>query len=191
MERQASYIYLYRFTEKAEKRFDQGDYWWELLACDYCTKFDTQKIIVPTIVPRATYTFDHERFYSNDKTTIISTDDMYLLGVLNTRPLGFFMASIASTKQGESFEYKPMYLERLPIHIIDPSNPNDTARHDRIATLAEPMLDLHKRLAEARINTERNRLQQQIDVTDRQTDKLVYELYGLTNEEIEIVEGSP
>ncbi len=84
-----------------------------------------------------------------------------------------------------------MYLERLPIHIIDPSNPNDTARHDRIATLAESMLDLHKRLAEARINTERNRLQQQIDATDRQTDKLVYELYGLTNEEIEIVEGSP
>ena len=53
------------------------------------------------------------------------------------------------------------------------------------------MLDLHKRLAEARINTERNRLQQQIDATDRQTDKLVYKLYGLTNEEIEIVEGSP
>jgi hypothetical protein len=31
-------------------------------------------------------------------------------------------------------------------------------------------------------------LQRQIEVTDRQIDRLVYELYGLTEEEIEIVE---
>jgi hypothetical protein len=31
-------------------------------------------------------------------------------------------------------------------------------------------------------------IQRQIDATDRQIDQLVYELYGLTNEEIRIVE---
>ena len=33
-------------------------------------------------------------------------------------------------------------------------------------------------------------IQRQIDATDRQIDKLVYELYGLTPEEIAIVEGN-
>ena len=33
-------------------------------------------------------------------------------------------------------------------------------------------------------------LQRQIDATDRQIDRLVYELYGLTDAEIQIVEGA-
>jgi hypothetical protein len=52
------------------------------------------------------------------------------------------------------------------------------------------MLSLHERLAEARIENERIVIQYQIDATDRQIDRLVYELYGLTDEEIEIVEKS-
>ena len=53
----------------------------------------------------------------------------------------------------------------------------------------EQMLALHKQLAEAKTGHEQTLLQRQIDATDRQIDKLVYELYGLTEEEIKIVEG--
>jgi predicted nucleic acid-binding Zn-ribbon protein len=52
------------------------------------------------------------------------------------------------------------------------------------------MLDLHKQLAAAKGEHERNLLQRQIEATDRQIDSLVYELYGLTEEEIRIVEGA-
>ena len=51
------------------------------------------------------------------------------------------------------------------------------------------MLDLHKRLAATQEAGEQQRLQRLIDATDRQIDALVYELYGLTAEEIEIVES--
>jgi len=37
---------------------------------------------------------------------------------------------------------------------------------------------------------EKTALQRQIDATDRQIDQLVYEFYGLTEEEIRIVEGN-
>jgi hypothetical protein len=50
------------------------------------------------------------------------------------------------------------------------------------------MLDLHKRLAEATSSDDRTRLQRQIDATDREVDNLVYDLYGLTEKEIKIVE---
>ena len=52
------------------------------------------------------------------------------------------------------------------------------------------MLDLHKKLPLARTDHEKTLLQRQIDSTDRRIDALVYELYGLTEEEIKIVEGA-
>jgi hypothetical protein len=51
------------------------------------------------------------------------------------------------------------------------------------------MLALHKKQAEARLPQEKEMLQRQIQATDAQIDRLVYELYGLTEEEIRIVEG--
>ncbi len=50
------------------------------------------------------------------------------------------------------------------------------------------MLKLHKSLAGAKTPNEKDALQRQIAATDGQIDALVYELYGLTDEEIKIVE---
>ena len=52
------------------------------------------------------------------------------------------------------------------------------------------MLSLHQQLAAVRPGHEQEALQRQIDATDRQIDRLVYELYGLTEEEVRIVEKS-
>ena len=81
------------------------------------------------------------------------------------------------------------YLEQLPIRTIDFSDPADVARHARMVALVEQMLALHQRRAAAQTPHEQGVLQAQIDATDRQIDRLVYELYGLTEEEVRIVEG--
>jgi hypothetical protein len=65
-----------------------------------------------------------------------------------------------------------------------------------MVALVERMLDLHKRLPAAQTPNDKTLLQRQIAATDREIDRLVYELYGLTDEEIAIVEenarqGSP
>lgn len=49
-------------------------------------------------------------------------------------------------------------------------------------------VDLHKRLAAEAVPHVKTVLQRQIEATDRQIDELVYELYGLTDEEIAVVE---
>ena len=56
--------------------------------------------------------------------------------------------------------------------------------------LVEQMLALHRQLAAAKTPQDQTVLQRQIDATDRQIDQLVYELYGLTDEEIQIVEAA-
>jgi len=66
--------------------------------------------------------------------------------------------------------------------------PADVACRDQIVALVEQMLDLNKRLAAAAPH-EREALAGMIDATDREIDGLVYELYGLTEEEIAVVEG--
>jgi len=58
-----------------------------------------------------------------------------------------------------------------------------------MVTLVTQMLDLNKRLRDARLEQEKTQLSRQIAATDVTIDKLVYELYGLTEEEIKIMEG--
>ncbi len=165
--------------------------WYEIQdAVDYYAEFEKPKIIVPSIVKTASYAFDADGFYSNDKTTIIPTTDKYLLGLIGSTTLDYFMHSIASTKQGGYFEYKPMYLSKLPISTINFDDPADVARHDRMVGLVEQMLALHKKLAESRIPQTAEMLKRQIEAADRQIDQLAYQLYDLTDEEIKIVESA-
>ncbi len=58
-----------------------------------------------------------------------------------------------------------------------------------MVALVERMLALHQQLAAAKIGHDKTALQRQIEATDKQIDQLVYELYGLSEEEIKIVEG--
>ena len=62
-------------------------------------------------------------------------------------------------------------------------------RHRRIVGLVETMLKLHKDLPKAKTPHEQESLQRQIAATDKAIDTLVYELYGLTEEEIRVVEA--
>jgi hypothetical protein len=74
-------------------------------------------------------------------------------------------------------------------HPINFSDPVDKARHDRMVALVTQMLDLNKKLPDVRLDHEKKMIQGQIDATDRQIDTLVYELYGLTEEEIKVIEN--
>jgi hypothetical protein len=177
--------YLEPFKEVAEKRYDKGEYWWELRACDYYKEFEKPKIIIPAIVQSANYSYDTQGYYSNDKTSIIVLDSLYVLGLINSKVCDFFLHTIASTKRGGYYEYKPMYVSQLPI-VINPSGPSED---HRVSSLVEQMLTLHQQLASVNTPTEKTLLQRQIDATDHQIDSLVYELYSLTEDEIKLVEG--
>ena len=65
----------------------------------------------------------------------------------------------------------------------------DRARHDKLLALVDKMLALTPKLRAAKSDTERATLHNAVSATDRQIDALVYELYGLTPEEIALVEG--
>jgi len=76
-------------------------------------------------------------------------------------------------------------VEMLPIPSSDPA---DAARHDRMVSLVEAMLDLNRKLAGARTGQDKIFISREIEALDARIDALVYELYGLTEEEIALVE---
>ena len=73
--------------------------------------------------------------------------------------------------------------------LVDFADPADAARRACLVAPVEQMLALHQRRAAARTPHEQSVLTVQIAAPDRQIDRLVYELYGLSEEEIRIVEG--
>jgi len=115
-------------------------------------------------------------------------DTRFLLGVLDSKLMQAFWLDRFYDQRRTFPKIKGTYLKQLPICSVNTTDPADKGRYDRMVTLVEQMLDLHKRLAAASA-AEREVLQRQIDATDRQIDHLVYELYGLTEDEIRIVEG--
>jgi len=112
----------------------------------------------------------------------------YLLGLLNSRLISWWYRKLIPEKGRVFAEVKVVNLKKIPIRTIDFSDPADVARHDKMVSLVERMLDLHKRLAETKTSHENTLLHRQIEATDKQIDRLVYELYGLTEEEIRIIE---
>ena len=132
-------------------------------------------------------------FYARDNLHIILPRNKkynlrFILGILNSRLCAFAYGYI-NPERGEALaQVKKKHIEQLPIRPIDFSDPTGKARHDRMVKLVETMLKLHKQLAEAKTSHEKTAIQRQINATDKLIDQLVYELYGLTEEEIRIVE---
>ncbi|HNT26617.1 MAG TPA: TaqI-like C-terminal specificity domain-containing protein [bacterium] len=154
-----------------------------------------EKIISRQTSDHLVATYDDEGFFSLDSTHVIHLKKplfslKYLLGIYNSRLLNFLYSEKVK-ENGRAFaQVKVVNLKPLPIRLLDLSKPLDRERHNRMVMLAEKMLALHKQAAAARTPQEKTAIDRQISATDAQIDRLVYDLYGLTEEEIKIVEGS-
>ena len=169
-----------------------GSYkWYEIQdTIDYYQEFEKPKIIYAEIATRGQFTFDSNSFFSDTTSYIMGSDSEYLLGILNSKLFTFLFSNTSSEIRGGFFRWKRQYISPIPIRMLDLSNSTDKAIHDHITHLVKSMLALHKQLASANSVSQREIIQRQIDATDAEIDRLVYELYGLTEEEIAVVEGA-
>jgi len=113
----------------------------------------------------------------------------FLLGIMNSRLFGVIIRAQSTDLRGGYIKFSKQYIEGAAFPPIDFTNPADVEKHDRMVKLVERMLELvPRRRAEANPQVAAQ-LDAQIAATDRQIDRLVYDLYGLTEEEIALVEG--
>ena len=100
----------------------------------------------------------------------------------------FYFSTVCAGLEGGGKTYLRFFGQYLEGFPIVPSHSGSSEALE-ITNLVERMLSLHQQLASAKTPTEITLLQRQIDATDHQIDALVYELYGLTEAEIKLVEG--
>ncbi len=115
-----------------------------------------------------------------------------MLGFLNSKLFWWLIAQISipfGTRAGK-FRYRLIYqyMEKVPIRPIDFDDPDDVAKHDKMVGLVERMLELHEKQAREKNPHTLQQIAADIVATDRRIDNLVYDLYGLTDEEIALVE---
>ena len=139
---------------------------------------------------RVVAALDTEGLFADHTLNVIYTtqdryDLKYMLGILNSTLINFVFS-----KKYVDINIKGVYLTDIPIRRINFSAAADKGRHDTMVQLVESMLALRKHKSAAQTQPEQELLQRQIEITDRQIDALVYELYDLTPAEIAIVEGA-
>jgi len=112
----------------------------------------------------------------------------YLMGILNSQLFKFLYRLISLESGRVLAQVKPKIISQLPIRTINLSDPAEVAKHDKLVSLVNNMLGLQKKYREARMERDKEIYERQIKIVDAQIDGLVYDLYGLTVEEIKVVE---
>jgi hypothetical protein len=185
--------HLEPFADAAKRRQDQGDFWWELRACDYYDVLDGPKIVYPDIAKGPRFFLDEKGMYIANTAYCLGSDDPYLLGILNSKLFWFAIGKLSipfGTRAGE-FRYRLIYqyMANVPIRPISADSPQDRRLHDRLVVLVRRMLALNQQLEGAKSPPARTPIERQIQATDAEIDGLVSELYGLTEEEAQTVNG--
>jgi hypothetical protein len=160
----------------------------------YTANFDVlEKLMIRQTGDSLIACYDNQQFLCLNNMHVITPLEnnehniKYSLGIINSRLLNFIY-EIFNPEKGEALaEVKRTNVARLPIGAVDFSNPSEKAQHDKLVALVNNMLELRKKYHEARMVQDQELYGRQIKIVDAQIDRLVYELYGLTEEEIKVV----
>jgi len=166
--------YLQKHQEPVEYRVER-------IAIQRITGIDERLRVVAVIV-------DPPAFFADSTNSIRIGNDSetslrYILGILNSQLVQWAFKVFSTNNNVGTNE-----LDILPYRPIDFADPADVEKHNQMVTLVDLMLSLHEqRAAERNPNTIRH-LDEDITSTGRRIDQLVYKLYGLSAEEIKLVE---
>ena len=160
--------YLLPFEDKAERRTDKGDFWWELRACDYYNEFEKPKIMYQKFQVRPCFIFDETGVFCNDSMWIIPCNDKFLLGLLNSK-IGWWLISKYCTAIQNGYQLIWKYFGQVPI-------PKEFVNRKEIIDLVDKIIASKKQYPDKDISNLESKI-----------DRLVYQLYGLTEDEIRLI----
>ena len=154
--------------------------------------FEGERILLRRLVnrqQRLMASIVNERFITNKNLYSIlrKSDDCdykYILGIINSKLISFlYINQITQAVKDDFPQITIKDFQNLPF-------PNPEKKYENvIVRLVEQILSAKEQLSIAKTDAERNRLEMLCNSLDRQIDQAVYELYGLTEEEIKVVEG--
>jgi type I restriction-modification system DNA methylase subunit len=182
--------------EAREERKMAGDSWYAYGRSQALNVMTLPKIITPDYYAHASFCLDEQGTYyfcgggAGGYGIVLRQgfDHKFVLGLLNSKLLDWFLRKVSMRAYQTAYMYVKKYIEQLPIEPID-SNRKQSIQ-DKIVVSVQGIRGLTEKLASTNFGQRQTVIQRQIDATSQQIDKLVYDLYGLTQEEIAIVEST-
>ena len=145
--------------EKIKARKKTNNKWFETQdSISYWEDFSKPKIVWGNLNLRPSYAIVEDNSFINAPSPMIVPASRYLLAILNSKLADYFIRQLGVTRNGGYFEYKPMFIEQLPVpqclddSILKEINTNATIKNEKII------------------------------------DTIVYSLYGLNDKEIQYIE---
>lgn len=136
----------------------------------YFEEFEKPKIMYAEISTEGRFLLEAEGYYSDTTTYIMAQSSEYLLGVLNSKLFTFMFSQASPEIRGGFFRWKRQYMELIPIF---PATNTQKA----------PIIERVQKILANPASPDVPRLEVEID-------RLVYELYGLTEVEVMLIDGN-
>ncbi len=162
--------HVLRWEDKLRKRDDQGRYWWELRSCAYYEEFNRPKIVYADIAQASNFAFDERGSFTGNTVYFIPTDEVWLSGLLNSSLIWWYYLNVSASIRGGFVRFFSEYVRKIPIALGTPTQTGAAAKCVQTILAAPDSPDVPRLEAEI--------------------DRLVYQLYGLTQAEIEVVKNS-
>lgn len=167
--------WLESFKVDLIKRGDKGKNWWNLRSCAYYKEIQSPKIIWTSITNGSNFYLNESgHLFITNNNYFIANDNKALLGLLNSKLISFFLKNICTTLRGGYYDFRRDKVLTVPIKptILSENYAELTGFVDKILTAKK---------SDPRADT---------STLEAEIDHLVYELYGLTENEIKIVENN-
>lgn len=188
------YEYFYSIKKRLSSRGTASmkyPIWYALWNSRNIQNLNAKKILTPDICYGSSMVYDDIGYFHNDTSygLVLKNPDeqMYnaYLAILNSSVTWYFLQKTGTSLRGGYFRFKTKYLEPFPLPELD----DLTAQ--KLSSLAEQQLTTHRQLASSSSisDADKKLLEQRIHILDSQINAVVYRLYGLTEEEIKVVEG--
>ncbi len=168
--------YLKPFEAKAKKRDDQGDYWWELRACAYYPEFEKEKIFFKAVGKNLTFAkVEPGKMITAPASFLTGKNLNYILGILCSKYTNYYVEQTSDKTGAGDIMLNIQSFERIKL-------PSITSRNQTTVQQIEALVDKI-------ITAKKHNPQADTSAYEKEIDNLVYQLYELTPEEIEIIEG--
>ena len=195
----ACWAYLNAHQATLKRRSIQGETpetWYRYGRSQSLTKFsDTPKLIWSVLTRKGRYAYDDRNilftgggngpYYGLRPITSLSI--YYLQAVLSHPVVDAMVRARASAFQGEYKSHGKQFVKDLPIRLIDFTNGDEKAAHDRIVGLVKTLIQATERAATLTIPIQRQQFAQRGQRLHKAVEKQIGELYGITNADLAAV----
>ena len=156
--------YLDQYYEKLSSRADKGVTPYNLRNCAYMNDFSKPKIMWGNLCLSSQFAYTEEEYFINAPSPMIVPGSKYLVAILNSKIADWYIRQLGVTRNGGYFEYKPMFVEKIPVPHVTPEV------EKKISDLVDSII-------------EGNKTNSDVKQLESQMDSIINDIYGISEDE--------